>query len=274
MLLTILLAFILVAAGWAKGDLSVEATLAQIFFVCNYYSLNPNSVSSVEGIGILWSLAVEEHFYLIWPAIFLFIARGKIGLRHLFWLLFAILVWRCVRFFVLGDTHWEIYISTDTRFDSLLYGCLLALLIARGDVPAWVHRPHIFYPTLIVCFLLLVATFLWRDPAFRSTIRYTMQGIALMPIFFYATQRSDNPLFYLLNTRAIRRIGVYSYTPYLVHFVILYALWNTGFSKGEFSTVLLAASLSLIWAALVYRFAEQPLHGLRARLNTLLSAQS
>lgn len=275
LLLTITLAFALAAAGWTSGDFSFNAMIAQIFFVYNYYSLLPESETSVTGLGILWSLAVEEHFYLIWPALFLFIARGKIGIPYVVGLLVVILLWRCVRLLFWGDSEWTIYISTDTRFDSLLYGCLLGLLMAQDRVPDWLlQRPQAFYVLLAAGIGCLILSFVWRDPVFRSTIRYTLQGIALMPIFFYAIKRSDHFLFRPLNLWAMRWIGVYSYTLYLVHFVILHALWNMGYPEGGGLTTIYAAALSLIWAAFVYRFAEKPLHGLRARLNAPQGARA
>ena len=217
---------------------------------------------------------MEEHFYLIWPALFVLIARQKIGWWHIAGLLVAILIWRCVRFVVFGSDEWTIYISTDTRFDSLLYGCLLALMIARGSIPDWVKRPRVLYPTLIGCAICLGVSFIWRDPMFRSTLRYTLQGVALMPVFYYAVQNSDHFIFRPLNSWVVRKIGIYSYTLYLVHLVILNALWRAGFTQDGAIAAALAMILSLIWAALVYELAEKPLHGLRARLNSLRPARS
>ncbi|SRR6056297_2333641 len=265
--LTILLAIILFIGGISPGNLSIEVLFSQFFFIYNYYSLLPSADEGVRGLGILWSLSVEEHFYMIWPLIFLLIARGRINFTHLVFLLTSILLWRVYRFYVWGDNEWTIYISTDTRFDSLLYGCLLALIIARGRLPIWLANNGVLLFFVIASLSLLAATFLWQDPAFRSTFRYSVQGVALMPIFYYAVKRSDYWLFRILNSSVMRLIGVYSYTLYLVHFVILYALWEAGWpDTGPNETIVVAAIISLSWAALVYRFIEQPLHGLRARL--------
>lgn len=266
LVLTMALAIWLAIAGLAPGDLSAKSALAQLLFVYNYYSLLPGAESSVTGLGVLWSLSVEEHFYVIWPALFLLVARRKIGVAHVVWLLGAIFIWRCVRLLIFDTSEWAIYISTDTRFDSLLYGCLLGILMAQDRIPDWAQRPQVFYSALGAAMIGLLISFLWRDPVFRSTLRYTLQGIALMPIFFYAVKRHDHVLFRPLNFWILRRIGIYSYTLYLVHFVILHTLWNMG-RPEDWLTGIYAAVLSLSWAALVYRFAEQPLHGLRARLN-------
>ncbi len=273
LLLTMALAILLGLAGLVKADLSISAMLAQVFFVYNYYQLLPGSETSVDGLGILWSLAVEEHFYFVWPLLFLMLAQRRIGTNCIVVLLFIILAWRAVRLLIFGHSEWAIYISTDTRFDSLLFGCLLAILMARDVFPDWLMKARVFYPVLVASFLLLFVSFLWRDPIFRSTARYTIQGIALMPVFYYAVMRSDHPFFRPLNWWIMRRIGLYSYTLYLIHFVLLKVLWNMGYEEGSLVAMSIAAVLSMIWAALVYQFAERPFHGLRARLNRPRPAQ-
>lgn len=268
-LITMAAATLLVLAGLAQGDLSPVAYLSQLFFVYNYYSLTPGAESSVAGLGVLWSLSVEEHFYLVWPVMFIGIARGWFGFRAILVLLVVILLWRVVRVFAFGDGEWEIYISTDTRFDSLLYGCLLALLIWRGQAGRlFPDAPQVRLPLIAAALAVLVVTFVVRDEAFRSTLRYTLQGIALMPLFHYAVQRPQDPIFAPLNWAPVRMIGVWSYTIYLCHFVIIHALAYNGVTQiGEPAMMGLSAVLSCAFAAAVYRFAEQPLKPLRARLT-------
>jgi peptidoglycan/LPS O-acetylase OafA/YrhL len=267
LLLTMAFAILLSLAGAVKGDLSPSAMLAQVFFAYNYYQILPGSETSVDGLGVLWSLAVEEHFYLVWPLLLLLLAQRQIATNCVVVLLVTILVWRAVRFLVFGHSEWTIYISTDTRFDSLLFGCLLAILMARDVLPDWLMKAQIFYSVIALSLTLLIVSFLWDDPIFRSTLRYTVQGIALMPIFYYAVLRSEHFFFKPLNWWVVRRIGLYSYTLYMIHFVLLEAFWNVGYEKGSLVAMSAAGLLSLIWAALVYQFAERPLHGLRSRLN-------
>lgn len=268
-LITLAAATALVLAGLAEGDLSVPTFLSQIFFFTNYHMLTPDAGSSVDGLAVLWSLSVEEHFYIIWPILFIAIARGLIGIRGILVLLVAILVWRYVRMAVLGDGEWTIYISTDTRFDSLLYGCLLALMIWRG------HAARVFpdeLPTRMAliggALTALMISFLVRDEAFRSIFRYSVQGIALMPLFYYAVFRPGDLPFRPLNWAPLRMVGIWSYTIYLCHYVIIQALAQAGVGQlGDPLFVGLSAALSCGFAALVYRLAEQPLKPLRARLT-------
>lgn len=267
-LITLAAATGLVLVGLAQGEMSIPVYLSQIFFYYNYYSLY-NADNSVLGLDILWSLSVEEHFYLIWPVLFIGVAKAWIGLRGVALLLGLILAWRIFRVVGLGDSEWEIYVSTDTRLDSILYGCLLALLIWRG------HAARIFpddaAPRLLWiagALAVLLASFLIRGEIFRSTLRYSLQGLALAPLFYYAVSRSTDLPFRPLNWGPVRQLGVWSFTIYLCHLVIIEALVRNGVGQpGELRLILLAAGLSCAFAALVDRFAERPLRPLRARLT-------
>lgn len=268
-LITLAAATALALAGLADGDLSPAAFLSQLFFLYNYYGLTAGAQTSVEGLGVLWSLSVEEHFYLLWPVAFIAIARGRLGLRSVVAVLAVILLWRGVRVAVLGHDEWTIYTSTDTRLDSLLYGCLLALLARRGLAGRLFPDTTPLRIGLIAGALaVLVATFVIRDEIFRSTLRYTLQGLALMPLFHYAVTRPGDLMFRPLNWAPVRRVGVLSYTIYLCHYVIILALQHNGVGEiGDPLLIALSGVLAYGFAALVYRLAEAPLKPLRARLS-------
>src|ERR1700758_4296638 len=70
LLVTLVIAYSLVALGLLDGGISWAGILAQLLYFANYYSLffDPGN-STAAGTGILWSLAVEEHFYMIYPAV-------------------------------------------------------------------------------------------------------------------------------------------------------------------------------------------------------------
>jgi peptidoglycan/LPS O-acetylase OafA/YrhL len=268
LLITLIFASFLVLIGVAEGDLSPGAIFSQLFFYYNYYSLYvENAGDGVSGLAILWSLAVEEHFYLVFPWIFLLLAAGRIRVRTLSVFLVLVLIWRMVRFYGFGDSEWKIYISTDTRIDSILYGCMLALLVGSKKASDW-FPSRFMYPMLAAAFVVLMISFVVRDPAFRSTIRYSLQGLALMPIFYFATSKHELWLFRPLNWKPVRRIGQYSYTIYLVHFVIINAMvFQSVLPDNKLLFTALAAAISIAFAALVFELAEKPLKPLRQRLS-------
>ncbi len=268
-LFVLLVSALLVWAGWAEGRLDIRTISSQIFFYYNYFSLYAPDPATVNGLGILWSLAVEEHFYLIWPTLFILLVNTRFEIRYLLVLLMAVVVWRAIRVFGLGTDEWTIYISTDTRLDSLLYGCLLAMLTWRG------HADRLFGPSLPVrlvwlggAVVALLVCLSIRDETFRSIPRYSLQGLALMPIFHYAVTQPSDPWFRPLNWAPLRKIGQWSFTIYLIHYVIIEALIYSGFAAlGDWTLVVTSAALSAAFAAATYRWLEKPFHPLRRRLT-------
>src|SRR5574340_129872 len=77
---------------------------------------------------------------------------------------------------------------------------------------------------LVAAAIVMAVTLAWRDTYFRETFRSSLQGLALMPIFYFAIKCATYFPFTLLNHPWVARIGVYSYAMYLVHYVVINVL--------------------------------------------------
>ena len=270
LLITLAVAILLVSAGLIEAKIDISALLSQIFFFTNYVMMY-TGVSFIPGTDVLWSLAVEEHFYLIWPLTFIPLIKNKNAITFVSLALFGFLLWRLVRFVLLGTTDDAIYRLSDTRLDSLLYGCLLALLMWRGKLP-WAKDPVPWTIArnmiIVAAFALLAASLLFRDETFRATLRYSLQGLALMPIFYYAVTRPEIFIFRPLNWALVRRLGDFSYSFYLVHFIFmrmfedLIPLQNPTLPAAVVSFV-----LATLYSSAMFHFIETPSSRLRKRLT-------
>jgi peptidoglycan/LPS O-acetylase OafA/YrhL len=113
-----LLAFTVVvgmAIGWqSRWQLGVMSCL---LYVSNWVQV---AGVGIHPLGHTWSLAIEEQFYLVWPAL-LILLRGRL----LYVALGAIAVASVIRLFATGPFE---YFSTVTRADAILVGCVLALM--------------------------------------------------------------------------------------------------------------------------------------------------
>lgn len=267
---TLIVVYALVAAGLHPGVLDPMAIASQALYFYNYYAAwHPAVTEGAKGFNVLWSLAVEEHFYMIFPLVYVAYMRGKVRIAHIVAMLGAFLVWRLINLNLMGVPNNDIYMRSDTRFDSILWGCLLALWhqtgLAERLFPDRV-LPRAGIITLALAVILFC--FVWRDAGFRETWRYSLQGAALLPLFHYAVRRPDLIAFRLLNWKPLMVIGAWSYSIYLIHYVVLINLEFHGvLPASPLVAAVLVLVISAAYAALVSSWVEEPVRGLRRRLT-------
>lgn len=265
---TLILVYALVAAGQLPGWLNPWAIVSQALYFYNYYATIPGASEGAHGFHVLWSLSVEEHFYLVYPVLMLGLLSGHVRLWHVGALLAAFCAWRLFNWHVLGTPGPHIYMRSDTRFDSILWGCLLALWQGNGQAARLMpDRPGIRTALLAGALALLAVCFVWRGDAFRETWRYTLQGIALLPVFHYAITRPDLLVFRPLNWRPLALVGAWSYSIYLIHYVILAGMEFHGIVLPAVLAFLVAGALAILYAAALSRYVEAPVRGLRHRFT-------
>lgn len=246
------------------------ALWAQALHVANYWIIDHGYVGQPFGTAVYWSLAVEEHFYIAFPCLFLIVSgfvRERRRQAAVLWALCAVvLAWRLVLVYGLHSPPDRTYVASDTRVDSILFGCALALAGNPVlDGPSRVSEAGWKYVLLPAGVGVLLLTFVYRDPAFRETFRYTLQGIALSPVFVVAVRYPRWGLFRLFNLRVMSFLGVLSYPLYLVHHVLLGALLELPF--GPVGRALAALALSIAAAWVIHELVEKPSARLRRRLS-------
>jgi peptidoglycan/LPS O-acetylase OafA/YrhL len=267
----LLLAALLSAVGAIAGPPQGGPLLAQALHLANYWTVRHGSEGQIAGTGVYWSLAVEEHFYLLFPAIFVLlhkVLRTPLSRAAFLWgVCLLILAWRCALVFGGGVGTDRTYLASDTRFDSILFGCALALFNNPAlDKQAPGERTRWLGVMLPAGGGLMLVSLLFRDPWFRETFRYSLQGIALYPLFVCAVRNPGLPVFRLLNHRLVQRVGVLSYSLYLVHHVVIYGV-QRAIRIHPVAQAAIAFAISLLLANAIWRWIEQPCARLRKRLT-------
>ena len=179
---------------------------------------------------ILWSLSVEEHFYIVFP--FLMVAyRGDLRkiLPVLLVAAVAVLAWRIgVYDLCLDDPDRGLcglpgrhrFFRTDLILDCILYGCIAAVALQYHNAPVhrWLINPAAFVAALMV----LVGTLAYRDPMFRETWCLTLQpiGVAVIVINVLFGRWSGRIRGFLSSGPSVW-IGKLSYSLYLFHYGVL-----------------------------------------------------
>lgn len=211
--------------GLLFRSVSLVDVMSSLTYTSNYVILYQEHIGNAQARWPhLWSLAVEEHFYLTFPLLLAFVS-GRI--RTLAWLMAIVCVaaalWRVAivsggapfGFSQTGEFAYT-YIASDARADSIAYGCLTAALFRLFSGRNISTGAGIVMLALSAAMLLL--SLLIRDPTFRETWRYSMQGAAVA-IMFIGLFRSPSgtPIIRVLETPILRRMGILSYGAYLWH---------------------------------------------------------
>ena len=270
--LVLVLAVLAASTGLVRGGFTLDAVLSQGLHYSNYWIIGHGYEGLPLGTAVYWSLAVEEHFYLLFPWIYFGLVRMRVsgGLQAALLVLLCafIFAWRCYLVFGENASHARTSIASDTRFDSLLFGCALALYENPAmDSTALRERTWkwILLPLGIAG---LLTSFLYRSEVFRETVRYTLQGVCLVPVFVCCVRYPSWGLGRLLNARPVAYLGVLSYSLYLTHQVFLYAAEHqlpAHIPKAGMALVALALTIALSW--LIYQAVEKPCAALRKRLR-------
>jgi peptidoglycan/LPS O-acetylase OafA/YrhL len=276
--IAVLVAAVMTIWLYRPGTMSTGGLMSTLLFYANYWDIRANYWDPVlgmplrqpRGMEVVWSLSVEEHFYLLFPLLYTGMRKLGLSARHqalLLWGLCAlVLAWRCVLVMEMDASKQRIFLGTDTRIDSILFGCALAV---------W-HNPALdeplapdrwMYWLLPPALMLFVACIAYENPTFANTWYYTLQGVAMTVLFTGAIRYHRVLPFQWLNSRPIAYVGAMSYSLYLVHSIFLSAaaqLWPRAHAYQRLGFALIATFLSA-WA--IHQTVEKPLARLRVRLE-------
>ncbi len=166
----------------------------------------------------LWSLAVEEHFYLVWPLI-VYLASARF-LRYTCVACIAGALALRVGTFYTALSPVAPYVFTLCRVDSLAAGGLLSLAV-RGMSGRFVLR-SLYWPTVASACALLVL-FVWRGGLKADDWPVRTFGFSLLAVLFAGLIAAllglakSHPLRGVFRFKALRTLGKYSYGLYVIH---------------------------------------------------------
>jgi peptidoglycan/LPS O-acetylase OafA/YrhL len=267
--ITLLLAILLHFAN-LNPSLNLPALSSVLFYYSNFFMINHGGHGGMGGLAVTWSLSVEEHFYLIFPFIFAMICRmsRKAQATVLGAICVLCFFWRCVLGYGMHVEKYRTYLGTDTRFDAILMGSILALSLNPlfDRLPSWFRgRPRQF-----AIAGLIVALTIDHIPVVNRGVSFTIQGLALFPVFWYVILHCQDRGIQWLESPQLRIIGRWSYSLYLVHQIFITAVQlATGLNGPISASLAIAPCLAYAWA--VEKFIEKPSYNLR---NLILSKTS
>lgn len=236
-----------------------------------------SSISDWWYTGHLWSLSVEEQFYLVWPAVVLVVPRRRLPVLCLAAMALAVMLrfwWAATHQRMLGA-----YVLTPLRVDSLAVGALVASLARTGDGTALLRRWYRRVGLVALAVALPVQVWFGSNLQDRWVV---LVGYAANAVVFAALivwVLDDARPRRRLEFPGLRRIGRISYGGYLYHLPLIGAcaalrLRLVSFAGNGTGAVLVAhalwigsvIALTILVASISYRWIETPFLDAKDRL--------
>ncbi len=283
--------------GQTRGDF-----LGGIFYVSNWYQIfvgqGYTAAEAFAPLRHLWSLAVEEQFYLIWPLIMVAILRRGGGrLPRVGLWLFAVSVTIAVltaALYVGGDIsvqcspaamhgYWDVggrcisanealYLGTFSRAGGLMLGAAFAMVwrpaaILRGPLRAKGRQLDVLAGAGIALMALLMWALSLTEPGDQFGIRFDswlfrggffLTGIATVLVIAAATHQGA-ATGALLGNRVFTWVGTRSYGLYLYHWPVYQIIRKMAGEPLSIGQFVLAMAIALPITEASYRYVETPI---------------
>jgi peptidoglycan/LPS O-acetylase OafA/YrhL len=253
---------VLAAVGFLDMDRSdfVHA----VTYTMNYH------VTEHFAVRHLWSLSVEEQFYLLWP-----VTLALLGVRRSLWALVGVLaavpVIRLVLYSAIPGHDELIRTSFETVCDALATGCVLAIVMPRLSGQAWFTRlvRHPLFALLPAAIVL--ANLQSGHPKAFFLVCIPFMNVAIAVLIARYIEHPDLPAARVLNTRVFVTIGIASYSLYLWQELFLIQFRPPQSMVQVFPLNLLMA---MACAAGSYLLVEQPFLRLKGRFTAWARSSS
>ena len=235
-----------------------------------YFDLNANENPVLH----IWSLAVEEQYYLIFPLILILAYKKFREIKALFIITLILFFILLATSFIPANFYKEvlhqpnIYYLSNLRFPELLVGSLLAIyhnLSASNQASKQAIKQASNVIAILSTLLLFSCLFLMHN-----NIAFIPGVTLILPCIFTAliihTTSQNNIIKLCLSNKAIVFIGKISYSLYLYHWIfIAFAYYITGEKQINNQSIAIVTVLTIIFSVLSYYLIEQPIR--KSKLN-------
>jgi peptidoglycan/LPS O-acetylase OafA/YrhL len=233
--------------------------IALLYLTDFFASLAPQI--SLGALRHTWSLAIEEHFYLLWPPVLLLLLKSGVSRRGLFILTISLATALCLHRALLyeaGVSPARTYYAFDTRADSLLIGCAAGIAVSWGFVMCCSRLTAVAVALIV---LSLVST------NFASPIMheggFTILAAATALLLINLISSEAGRFTRLMEVRPLVWIGRISYGLYLWHYPVF--KWVKYAGSPWPLKLALALFTTFAVASLSFYLLEKPLLRLKQR---------
>ena len=212
-----------------------------------------------------WSLSVEEIFYLFWPALLVLLHNRSRAVTAAATAVIAMPFVRILVYLSAPSMRGMEYYMVYGWLDTMMVGCLLALLSRRPTFQTWKNRLLNGWTVAGMAFFVFYANVRlkhWMHSPYRGfyDLGFSpfLSSLCIAGVLMYVMEHADSPVGRVLNLPIMRRIGVMSYSLYL---------WQQLFLSQELRLLPLGYVFLLLTATFSFYVIEQPCLRLRSAME-------
>lgn len=212
--------------------------LTSIFFGENYKMMMTNTFPDGAPLRVMWSLCIEEHFYILWGVLLYFISIKKIPLLIVWSIIIANITRLIYSYFGIG------HIDILSHLDYFAFGAIPAyILMQKKSYIVYVEKIPIYFKYTFIA--LTIATVFILPNANLVSIKYLSPFILGLLFSITILFTFGNNSIYINDSLWFSKLGTYTYGLYLYHTIVILLLIQI-FKFISFSNWYVLGALSLL----------------------------
>jgi peptidoglycan/LPS O-acetylase OafA/YrhL len=223
--------------------------------VAYFWRLGGGVQDNSKVFGHIWTLSIEEQFYLVWPSCLVFFGR-RWSRRLAVAVAILLPLTRLIVFFFIHSTKIRNSLLYRTAQDEIVWGVLAAFLVQGGAIERlrnFRYRTAWLIGSLLVIFVLCPALGSIKVSGMEVWLVPTLQGVAIVSFIFWLLSGAGGIVRNVLESWPAVQLGLLSYSLYI---------WQQPFTQWSglsFIPFPLNVLLPVVVAILCYRLVEMPL---------------
>lgn len=251
-----------------------------LLYVANWLTIR-SGATELGAFSHLWSLSVEEQFYLVWPLLILVVAGSRCRIERLLPVCFAGIVGAFVaRTLILRAPTVDLehlFVGTDTNADHLLTGCALAVVVAAASAERVTRMARVlrFAAIPAVGYFVFEVLIHPHIDIGRGSLEWwfpvsqTVLALCSAIIVGHLLLDGDSAIVRATSIRPLVRLGEISYGWYLWHVPVLRFVRLYLGTDRRVIVLIVALVVTYCVSSLSYRYVEMPI---RRRVRPAVSA--